>query len=101
VEFIGKTVQGILGRLYWLQDGQRVPAEMAGLELEGGGAALESVVGLGGEFYLENLPPGRYSGRLFLGAKQGRFELIVPRSGELQVDLGDIDCIPEPTRGSP
>ncbi len=101
VEFLGKTVQGIMGRLYWLEDGEKVPAEMAGLALEGGGTVQESVVGLGGEFYLENLPPGRYTGRLFLGRKQGRFELIVPRSAELQVDLGDIECIPEPARSSP
>jgi outer membrane usher protein len=91
VEFSGTTRQGFYGRLFWLKDGERAPAELAGLALEVGGQTVESVVGMDGEFYLEDLPPGRYAGRLYLEDRQENFELIVPRSSESLVNLGDID----------
>ena len=91
VEFGARTVQGFYGRLFWLEDGKRIPAELAGLALEVRGRTVQSVVGRDGEFYLEDLPPGRYTGRLFLEERQGSFQMEVPRSAEPQVDLGDID----------
>jgi hypothetical protein len=44
--------------------------------------------GKGGEFYLEDLAPGDYAGSVESGGKRFRFELKIPDTNDMIVDLG-------------
>lgn len=92
VQFPIVKMQAFEGRLFLLEAGTRRPAEYATLELELPAGPRESVVGRGGELYLENLPPGRATGSLLVDGRECTFELSVPASDATQVNLGDIDC---------
>jgi outer membrane usher protein len=92
VRFEAKKFQAVTGRLFFVEGGVRTPAEYAGLQVTVDGATVESVVGQGGEFYLENLPEGSYAARVLLDKREASFTLVVPRSAQALVDLGDIDC---------
>ena len=48
--------------------------------------------GKGGEFYLENAPPGRYRGTVGVPGRPCAFELTIPRSDEMLIELGGISC---------
>jgi outer membrane usher protein len=85
-------LQAFTGRLYFGRKGERTPAEYAGLEVHLPDRPIEVVVATGGEFYLENLPPGEWPARIFLGERSCKFDLSVPKSDELFVEMGDIVC---------
>jgi outer membrane usher protein len=89
--------QAIAGKLFFLQDGKRTPVEYAGLELTVGTRVLSSIVGMGGAFYLEDVPPGTYRARLFTENKESLFDLVVPQSTATIVDLGEIEAKPMTT----
>jgi outer membrane usher protein len=52
--------------------------------------------GRGGEFYLENLQPGTYPGTTVLDGKACAFELVIPKSSETFVELGEVVCKSRP-----
>jgi outer membrane usher protein len=92
VNFNINKVQGFTGRIFYYDNGKKVPAEFAWVGLEVNGELFESVVGIGGEFYMENLPAGKYYGKILLEEKTWGFEVVIPESEEMLVDLGDIIC---------
>lgn len=85
-------LQAFTGHLYFGRKGERIPAEYAGLEVQLPDRPIEVVVATAGEFYLENLPPGKWPARIFLGERSCKFDLSVPKSDELFVEMGDIVC---------
>ncbi|HKI98179.1 MAG TPA: fimbria/pilus outer membrane usher protein [bacterium] len=92
VNFDVTRIQGIVGHIYFLEKGVRTPADYAGIEVMVDGKAKKSIVAKKGEFYLENLPPGTHSARLYTNKKECRFDMKIPKSDEMLVDLGEIDC---------
>lgn len=92
VEFDVTKLQVFEGKLFLIENGKEVPAEYARLEIEVEGKTLETVVGKDGEFYLENIPAGRFFARLFKEDKEYNFELVIPESEDMVMDLGDI-CV--------
>src|SRR5262249_53075993 len=92
VAFNVTRLQAFEGRLFITEHGARRPAEVAALEVDVAGRLLKSAAGQGGAFYLENLPPGTYPSRLILRDLECQFALIVPRSDDLVVYLGDVTC---------
>jgi outer membrane usher protein FimD/PapC len=48
--------------------------------------------GKGGEFYLENVPPGTYRALAEIPGKSCSFDLTVPETDEMIVDLGVLAC---------
>jgi outer membrane usher protein len=92
VEFKTVRFQACVGKLFFVEQGKRIPAEYAGLEVQAGQQAVSTVVGMGGDFYIENIPPGKHRARLFTTDKDCSFELVVPESEETLVDLGEIEC---------
>ena len=48
--------------------------------------------GRGGEYYVEDLKPGRYTARLAANGQSCTFELVVPRSSEPFTELREIVC---------
>jgi len=92
VRFEVKKLQGFSGHLFFVEKGRKIPAEYAGLEIRVDDKVIEAVVGRGGEFYLENLPSGRLPARLFLKDKECKFELTIPKSDEMMVEIGEVTC---------
>lgn len=103
------------GKAYFVKGTERTPAEYAGLEIKTdkqqsaifgyssendkpGTASgrdkkvIEAVVGKDGRFYLENIPPGKFSAHLFSENKECYFDLVIPEGAETSVDLGEISC---------
>ena len=54
---------------------------------------FESPIGKEGEFYLENVPPGRHRAAIEFGETVCRFELDIPKSNESAVELRDSRCV--------
>ena len=95
VEFPATKLQGITGHLN-IQEGEKQkakPAEYWGLDVRVAGKINEVVVGKGGEFYLENIPSGTYKARVFENDKFCNFDLVIPKSKDMMIDLGKITCV--------
>ena len=92
VRFELTKTQAFEGRLFLMTKGEKIAAESALLELNVEGRIIEAVIGRRGEFYLENLKPGKYPAKVTFQDKQCSFELTVPESKDMIVTLGDIIC---------
>jgi outer membrane usher protein len=92
VRFDAAKLQGFAGTVFLRKGGVKVPAEYATMEVNVQGRTVESVVGKGGEFYMENLPPGRFPVKIFLDKKECGFNIDVPKSNNTMVDMGEVTC---------
>jgi len=85
-------LQGFTGRLFIVEKGERRAAQYWGLRLWVEDEPREFIVGNGGEFYLENLPAGRFRANLFMQDKKCEFDLIIPESDDVMVEMGEKSC---------
>ncbi len=92
VKFDATKLRSFEGRMFFVTNGQKQSADYAGLEIRIGDKVIETVVGKGGEFYLENLPVGRLPSRVFSKGQECSFDLTIPDSNEAMVDLGEVTC---------
>jgi len=92
VKFDVKKLQAFTGRFFVAEDDRRTSADYAELEITIDGKKIEGVVGKRGEFYLENLPSGRFPARLLLERQACEFEIMIPESDNIVVDMGEITC---------
>lgn len=84
--------QGFFGYIYLEKHGKRKTADFASLILQMQGQSFDTVVGKGGEFYLENLGPGNYRAQIKLDGEICDFNLKIPESEIMMVELGDYVC---------
>lgn len=92
IEFKVTKIQSIFGTLK-VKVGQEIkPLEYIEFKLIIEGKELLSPTGKGGEFYLENIKPGKYRGELKYSDKSYSFDIIIPKSEDVMVDLGEIIC---------
>lgn len=87
-----KKLQGFTGRLLIRDRGEMSPAEYWGLRINQGAESMEVIVGKNGEFYLENLPAGHLPARLFRKDEVCFFELAIPESNDVMVNMGEVIC---------
>ncbi len=92
VEFATTKLQAIVGTLFIVEQGKRTAANYWGLELISANTSLQTPIGKGGEFYLENLPAGNYEARAFFGDKTCLFELTIPQSDASMIRLQEVTC---------
>ena len=92
VKFDIMKLQGFVGYLSFMEKGKKIPAEYAGLEIKVGDRMVETVVGKEGEVYLENISPGKFPARLYLGDKECNFDIVIPESDEAMVYMGEVVC---------
>ena len=85
-------LQGFTGYLFFTDNGKREPAEYAALEIKIEENLLQTVVGRGGEIYLENIPSGSWPARLYLKDRWCSFDMEFPESDEMFVDMGEMVC---------
>lgn len=96
IDFPVARVQAFSGRLRQHAAGRNLPVEFSEIRLGGGDKPQLTRTGRGGEFYLENLKPGTYSASAWLEGKTCLFELKIPQSDQMFVDVGVVDCQPAP-----
>ena len=84
--------QGFFGYIYLEDNGKRKTADFARLVLQSQDQSFDTVVGKGGEFYLENLVPGNYRAKIKLDGNICDFKLEIPESNIMMVELGDYVC---------
>ncbi|GMR04572.1 MAG: fimbria/pilus outer membrane usher protein [Thermodesulfobacteriota bacterium] len=95
VVFDVRKIQALSGKIYVIEDGVKVPVEFSVMTVILKDKTLEGLVGKDGEFYIENVPSGSYSGQVFYKESVCRFDLEVPESAEVFVDAGEVICAVE------
>lgn len=69
------------------------PAGYGAMILRGDGKTYESVLGGGGRFYFEDLPPGEYAVEVESGGRRARCTLALPTQAEAGIaELGELTC---------
>ena len=91
IRFDVLRIQATTGRLAIRVAGKELVAEYIDLVILLDGKELVTPTGRGGEFYIENLKPGRHLARFVLGERRCDFELTVPPSQEMLVNLGELN----------
>lgn len=96
VDFGVSRLQAFTGRLLAGENGGARPVEFEQIQL--GGSLQPNVLqtGRGGEFYLENAQPGSYPASTTVGGKRCTFELKIPSSPDIFVELGEVRCVLQP-----
>lgn len=90
IRFDVQRLQVITGRLFIQVAGQAQAAEYINLLITADGKEVSVPTGRGGELYIENLKPGRHAARFVFGEQRCAFELSVPPSQEMVIDLGEL-----------
>ncbi len=91
-----ERVQSSIGTIQLDVGGQLTAPSYGQLKISAGGLQFESPVGEKGEFYLENVPAGRYQAVLDFKEISCTFTLEVPRSDAPIVNLGTVTCAAPP-----
>ncbi len=92
IDFAAKRLHAVTGSLKIKSDGVTQAAEFFEATLSVDGRTLKFLTGRGGEFYIEDVKPGRYATRLFGNGLSCAFELVVPPSQEAFSELPEIIC---------
>jgi outer membrane usher protein FimD/PapC len=92
VNFHARALRAFVGTLRIRSNGAMRAAEFFDAALDVGGRPVTFVTGRGGEFYVEDLPPGRYRGRLSSNGSRCTFDLDVRPSDGPLTDLGETTC---------
>ena len=74
--------------------GHEEPLELTVITLAGEAGAIEVPVGRGGEFYVENVPAGRYAARVIAGGQPCTFTITIPDTDEPFIRLAPIVACP-------
>ena len=92
LDFKARKVKAIAGKLVRREaDAVRAFGDADGsVSVEG--KELPLVSARDGSFYIENVTPGRYRGEATRRGERCRFELRVPESSEIVVDLREVAC---------
>ena len=92
VNFHARVLRAFVGTLRLRSNGAMRAAEFFDVTLDVAGTPVTFVTGRGGEFYVEDLPPGRYRGRMSSNGLRCTFELDVRLPQGPLTDLGETTC---------
>ncbi len=92
IPFEVKRVQAVTGTLGMRRDGEWKPAEYVEVRSPAGGREIAFPTGKRGEFYVEDLGPGFHAVYVEQEGKRCRFEMRVPATDDMIVDLGRLTC---------
>jgi len=92
VKFDIKKIQNLTGHIFLIKNGKKFPAELGKLTMNIDNQLVETVVGKGGEFYIEDIKAGKYELNLIYRELECRLNIEVPESGKMDIDLGELGC---------
>lgn len=84
--------QAITGNLKIRIRGELRPAEFSEVIMLVDGQQVIFPTGKGGEFYFENIKPGRYKTVLKYAGKECIFDMIVPESTDMILEIKEVVC---------
>jgi outer membrane usher protein len=90
IPFEVKRFQAVTGKLNLRIDGRQEPAEYLEARVARDGKEVVFPTGKGGEFFLEDLASGVYAGSVESDGKRFRFELKIPDTNDMIIDLGGL-----------
>lgn len=93
-QFPVRKLHSYTGTMRFLIIGQPFVPSLGQVEVKRGDSTLTLSLGRGGEFYTEDLSPGKYPARLLIGKVHCDFRLDIPSSDASTTDLGVISCAP-------
>lgn len=96
IDFGVTKVQAFTGKLLHADGGANKPVEFLELSFDVEGKTQALQTGRGGEFYFENVKPATYAATVLIDGRPCRFDLIIPKSEETFVELGELVCRPQP-----
>src|SRR5574341_2562451 len=92
IPFAAKKFQAVTGFVRLRREGETKALEV----YEGKGAVAGKEIafptGKGGEFYLGDIPPGTHRAQVQYNGNRCGFDIVVPRSDEMILDLGVLFC---------
>ncbi len=92
IEFKAARIQAITGFLKARSNGIIKDAEFYEVKMKVDGGEMTFPTGRGGEFYLENIRPGRYRAETVYMGKICSFDIIIPDVKDIMIKLGDLIC---------
>ena len=92
IPFGVKRFQAVTGTLGLRRDGEWKPAEYVEVRLPAEGKEIAFPTGKGGEFYVEDLGPGTHAASVEQEGERCLFEMTVPATDDMIVDLGRLTC---------
>jgi outer membrane usher protein FimD/PapC len=96
VAFEAKRIHAATGRLVVRVGEEKRPLENTEFRLATPTGERNYATGKAGEFYVDDLPPGEYSGKSWQDDLPCRFRFVMPGGREPFVNIGEIVCEPAP-----
>jgi outer membrane usher protein len=93
VVFPVQRLQAMVGKLRVMVKGQPVVPAFGELDVISPNFQTSSNIGDNGEFYLENVPAGKFTARVLFKQGTCSFTLESPKSVKILLDLGTLDCV--------
>jgi outer membrane usher protein len=93
IQFDATRIQAITGILKVRHDNEDKPVEYREVTLVIDGKQVDFPTGKGGELYLENIKAGHYAASFTYAGQTCSFELTIPGSEEVLIDLGEVICV--------
>lgn len=90
IKFDVAKFQAITGMLKIKVNGDTKPVEFHEVKMVVDEKETTFPTGKGGEFYLENIKPGKYKASFDYMGKTCSFDIMIPKSDEMIVELGEI-----------
>lgn len=92
IKFETKKIQGVTGMLKMKMNGDVMPLEFYEVRVTADDKEITFPTGKGGEFYIEDIGQGTYKASFDYKEKTCFFDIIVPESEDMIIDLGEIVC---------
>lgn len=92
INFDVAKIQAITGTLKIKTDKGILPVEFREVSMMVDGKGVTFPTGKDGEFYFENVKPGKHSASFDVEEKKCLFDIIIPKVDEMIVDLGGLIC---------
>ena len=92
VAFDVRKVQAVTGTVFIAEEGKKVPVDSAVMLIQTEDRTMEGLIGRDGEFYVENISPGKYPAKIDYKGEECTFDIEVPVSEKMFIDVGEITC---------
>ena len=92
VDFGLNRFRAVTGQIFIQTPEDKQALEFSTLKVNLASRTLEGLIGHGGEFYIENVPPGQHKGLVDHMGNDCSVNLNIPDTDELMLDLGKLTC---------